>query len=136
MDIQTISVDPITGKVSFGLVSKSYTGAMKLAQVVILSLMNMPGKDVLDPSLGGGLPSLLGYNVGEETIDDIRGEIVRMVNKSADEIILSQTGLDIPASEKLGELRVLGVESGGAADSIRVRIRIVNESGKNIDVSL
>ena len=136
MDIQIIQVDPITGRVSFGLQARSITGAEKLTQIVVLSLLNAPGRDVLDPDKGGGLTSLLGYNVGDDSIDDIKSEIVRKVNKTMDEIILSQIGLSIANSEKLREIRVLGVSPGTALDEIIVRLRIINEAGRTTDVSV
>ena len=136
MDLQVMQVDPITGKVSFGLAPRALTGAEKLTQIVVLSLMTVPGRDVLDPSKGGGLPDLLGYSVGDDSVEELKGEIVRKVNKTAAEITLSQVGKDLSDSERLREIRVLSVARGEAIDEIIVRLRIINESGRTVDISV
>lgn len=136
MDLQVMQVDPITGKVSFGLAARSLAGAEKLTQLVVLSLLTVPGRDVLDPSKGGGLPDLLGYSVGDDSVEELKGEIVRRINKTAAEITLSQIGEDLTDAERLREIRVLGVARGQAIDEIIVRLRIINESGRTVDISV
>lgn len=134
MDISLIQVDPETKRVSMSLSPKSVKGVSKLVQVVVLSLLNVPGKDVLDPSLGGGIPEMIGMNYDPTDLSDILAELTRRVRKSEAEIISDQIGLDLPAEERLKEIRILSVSPGGALDEVEAKIRVVNVLGQISDM--
>lgn len=133
-DIQVIDVDQITRKVSFTLLPKQVSGIYKLIQVVVLSLMNSPGRDVLDPEKGSGLPKLVGSNVDPGNSTAVYGDIAQKINKAEAEIIAAQVGLGDPASEKLAELQILSITAGVNVDEIDVRLRIVNQEGRASDI--
>lgn len=135
MDIQVIDVDPITRKVSFGIKPKKVTGISKLIQVVVLSLMNIPGKDVLDPDKGGGLPAMIGSNIDPNDSTELYGEIARRVRKSETEIVADQVGLGDSPSEKLAELQIIDIRRSEVnMDEIFVRIRVINQEGRATDI--
>lgn len=134
MDVQMIERDPLSGRISFKLRAKRLTGISKLVQIVVLSLMNVPGQDVLDPDKGGGIPTLVGSNIDPNDSTEIFAEVARRIRKTEQEIIDFQIGVNDPPDEKLRELRILGIERGGSADEVFVRIRVVNEAGQATDV--
>lgn len=134
MDIQVIDVDPVTKKVFFKLYPKKVTGIYKLIQIVVLSLMNVPGRDILDPEKGGGLPSLVGSNIDPNDSTEIYADIAQRVAKTESEIITDQIGLDDPPAEKLKELRLVDIRQGQNVDEILLRLRIINQEGRSSDI--
>lgn len=133
MDISLIYIDPITRVLSFKVGVFPLTGIMKLVQIVVLSLLNISGKDVLNPEDGGGLPDLIGWGPDASADNEILGEVVRRLYKTEVEISNYQTGLDLPPDEKLKTLKVLEL-TRPSADEIQVRIRVINELGRTIDM--
>lgn len=133
-DLQLIDVDEITRVVSFGIKPKKVTGISKLIQIVVLSLLNVPGRDVLDPDKGGGLPALIGYNIDLNDSTEIFAEVVQRVKKTHSEVVAAQIGLDEEPEEKLQELQIVEIKQGTNADELFVRIRIVNEAGRTADI--
>lgn len=134
MDIQLIDIKPDTREVYFVLRARKVTGISKLVQIVVLSLLNVPGQDVLSPDKGAGLPALVGSNIDINDTTEIYGEIAQRVRKSENEIIADQIGINDPSSEKLSELRIIGIDQGETLDQILVRIRVINQEGLATDI--
>lgn len=133
-DVQVIDVDPITRRVSFRLKPKLITGISKLIQIVVLSLMNVPGRDVLDPEKGGGLPAMIGMNIDPNDSTEVFAEIAQRVKKSQDEIVSAQIGLNEDPEARLQELQIVSIQKGETLDEVLVRIRIINEAGRASDI--
>jgi hypothetical protein len=133
LDISLIYVDPKTRILSFKVGTFPITGVMKLVQIVVLSLLNISGKDVLRPEDGGGIPDLIGWGIDETNNTELLGEIVRRVHKTEVEVSNSQTGLDISPDEKLKSIKVLEV-TRPSLDEVLVRLRLTNELGQSTDV--
>jgi hypothetical protein len=134
MEIRLIDIEPVTRRVSFRLQPKVVTGVLKLAQVVIISLLNIPGKDILDPTSGGGLPELIGFNIGTDDMLEITSELTRRIRKTEAEVLDKQIGLTIAANERLKEIQILLIGPGASDDEVLVRLRIINELGQQLDV--
>lgn len=134
MDISLIKVDPNTNLVSFEMSSKPVKGLQKLVQIVAISLMTVPGKDILNPELGAGIPELIGMNFDPTDYSDILGELTRRIKKTEKEVLAAQIGSTAPASEKLTELKIISVGPGTSLDEIYAKIRIINELGQQSDV--
>lgn len=133
-DIKVIQVDPSSRKVSFRVSSLPISGIDLLIQVVILSLLNVPGQDVLDLNDGGGFPEMIGMNIDATDTTEVAAEISRRVRKSQTEIIAAQTGLNLLPQEKLKELFISSIKPGENIDEVLVTIRIINEAGQLTDV--
>lgn len=133
-DVKVVFVDPTTRRVSFQASSLPISGIDLLIQVVILSLLNVPGQDVLDPNDGAGIPDMVGMNIDATDSTEVLAEITRRIKKSQTEIINAQTGLDLLPEEKLKELFVAKVAGGEQIDEVLVTIRIINEAGRISDV--
>lgn len=136
MDVQVVNVDPVDGRVSLQLSSKILLGSAKLNQIVVLSLLNVPGKDILDPSLGAGLPELIGSSIDSTDSTEVLGEVNRRVKKAQSEIVQAQIGLDLLPEEKLRELHVVSVTPGATIDEVLLTLRVINEAGRVTDLVL
>lgn len=134
MEILLIYIDPSTRRVSFKIQPKIASGVLKLTQIVLLSLLNVPGQDVLDPEDGGGIPELVGFNFGPDEFNEIAAEVTRRVRKTETEVLDKQIGLSILPSERLNEIQIVNIEEGDGIDSVFVRLRIINELGQTQDV--
>lgn len=136
MDLQVIDVDQVTRKVFLAVSSKTVTGIYKLIQIVVLALLNTPGKDVLDPQKGGGFLSLIGSNIDPNDSSSVYADIAYRVSKVEDEIISNQIGLSGPKAEKLQELRLLDITKGETEDEYLVKIRIISQEGRSSDITV
>jgi hypothetical protein len=134
VEILLIFIDPDSRRVTFKIQPKIASGVLKLTQIVLLSLLNIPGQDVLDPENGGGIPELLGFNFGPDETNEIVSEVTRRVRKTEAEILTQQIGYTIPASERLKEVKIIGVDEGDGIDAVFIRLRIINELGQQQDV--
>lgn len=134
MEILVIYIDPATKRVTFRIQPKVVSGVLKLTQIVLLSLLNIPGQDVLNPEEGGGIPELIGFNFGEGELNEIAAEVTRRVRKTEAEVLDQQIGLTIPPAERLREIQIINIEQGDGIDSVFVRLRIINELGQQQDV--
>jgi hypothetical protein len=133
-DVKVVEVDPITRKVRFVSSPLPINGVDLLIQVVVLSLLNVPGQDLLHIDDGGGFPEMIGMNIDATDSTEVMGEILRRVKKSEAEIISTQVGLNLTAVEKLKQLRVVSVDPGEDIDEVLVKIRIVNQAGQAADI--
>ena len=134
MDIQLVDVDPVTRVLFFELSPRTLKGISKLVQIVVLSLLNIAGQDVLDPEKGGGLPSLISSNIDPSDSTEIFADVAQRVRKTETEVIDAQIGINDPPEEKLQELRIIELTNGENIDEVLVRIRIISEAGQATDV--
>lgn len=133
MDIQLIDLD-VNNRIFFVLKAKKLKGVSKLVQIVVLSLLNVPGGDVFDPEKGGGIPSMVSLNIDPNDSTEIFGEIAQRVKKSKTEIITDQIGLDDAPEEKLSDIQIISIENGEDIDEVFVRLRVLNEAGQATDI--
>lgn len=133
-DLRVIKVDPVTGRLTFEVSSSPITGSELLTQVVVLSLLNNPGQDVLDPDDGGGIPEMIGMNIDATDSTEIIAEVTRRIKKSQTEIINAQSTLNLDSEQKLRELNIGDIRQGDSIDEVLVVIRIINEAGRITDI--
>lgn len=127
-DIKQIEVDPITRRVSFKTSAKYVEGIEELVQVVVLSLLNTPGKDPLDIERGAGLPALIGYNITDT--NEVFSEAARRITITEREVKERQAGLDISSEAKLKNINLIDILEGDNATEMLVRLEIINELGR------
>jgi hypothetical protein len=120
--------------VSFGFSPTPLTGMAKLVQIVVLSLLNVPGQDILDPISGGGLPELVGSNIDATDTTELLAEVARRVKKTQTEVIQSQVGLDLIAEERLREIKIVSTAPGETIDEVLIKLRVINEAGRSSDL--
>ena len=136
MDISLLRRDPLTGEVTLGLQSRVVIGVQKLLQLVILSLLNTPGKDIIEPERGGGLPDMIAGNFDASDLTEIVAELTQKIRKTEAEVISSQAGLTVPASERLKEINIVSINQGDSVDQILITIRVTNELGQHPEAVL
>jgi hypothetical protein len=136
MDLQVIDIDSTTRRVYLTVKAKTVSGIYKLIQIVVLALLNTPGKDVLDPATGGGFLSLIGSNIDPDDSSSLYADISYRVSKVEDEIIASQVGLSDDKSEKLQELRLIDIKKGETDGEYLVRIKVINQEGRSSDITV
>lgn len=134
MDIQLIAVHPTTRVVSLKTGTRLVTGLNELVQVVVLSLFNNPGRDVLDPGRGSGIPSMIGMNYDTNNMTEILGELTRRIKITETEVLNAQIGLQISPAAKLRELKLIRVGPGANEGEVEAKIRIINELGQRSEV--
>jgi len=133
-DLQLIEVGS-DNVVRFKMTSKLVTGFNKLVQIVVLTLLDVPGRNVLYPEDGGAIPSLIGQNIGITDTNELFSDITERVKRTQTQVIQNQIGLDDQSSEKLREIRIVELKRDDfQPDSVYVRLRIVNEAGRQVDV--
>lgn len=135
-EIKIVHVDPITREVSLELSSKEVTGMDKLVQLVVIGLLETPGRSVLDSESGGGLLDLIGTNLSLDDPQEIYSEVQLRVSKVESEIFNNQVGLDLDPEEKLKSLKLLEIREGNQEDVVFVRIRVINELGRIEDLAV
>jgi len=136
-DFKVYTRDPITGQVTLEVPNppQKISGLDKLVQVVILALLNDPGRSAFYPTNGSGIPSLVGSNISSEDQTEVLAEISSKVDKIEEEILDSQSDLENEdPSERLREIIVLNAETGVNIDEVLLELRVVSESGEEINL--
>lgn len=134
MDIQLIQIDDQSRKITLGMSPRPVKGLTKLAQIVLLSLLNTPGKDILDPDRGAGILDMIGMNFDPTDFSEILSETTRRVRITETEILRDQIGLELDSNEKLKEIKIISVGPGENLGEVNIRIRIINELGQQSDM--
>jgi hypothetical protein len=134
-DIQIIQVDPKTGLTTMGMGNspKILTGINLLAQVVSLSFLRNPGRDVFAPTEGAGIRADIGqFNFTQE--DELKLLVMQRTKVVEKEVIGRQTaGIGDPA-ERLKKLTVLDIATDLQNSRVVARVRLTSEAGDTTDV--
>jgi hypothetical protein len=136
-DIQITQLDPKTGIVSLGLTNapKTLSGILLLAQVVALSYMRNPGKDVIDPTEGSGLRGDIGqYNFDPNDPSTVRLLCISRTKIVQAEVLARQQGTTINPVERLASLRVQTVAFDSTTYDTLLQVQITNEAGDTTTV--
>lgn len=113
------------------------SGKDKLIQIVLLSLLTDPGRNVSYYANGSGLPSLVGSNIDPSDPTEVLSDVSERIEKARDEIIDAQSSLkNETPSERLQDLILINVDIGDQIDEIFVKIRIVSEAGDELDLTI
>jgi ribosomal protein RSM22 (predicted rRNA methylase) len=133
-DIQVMDVDQETREVIFGIKPKILKGFPKLIQMVVISLLNVPGKDLLDPGKGGGLQAMIGTGIDPNDATSVFSELVRRIKKAESEVISDQIGSSDPPEAKLSQIQLVDIQTGDSIDQILVTVRVINQTGQASDI--
>lgn len=136
-EYQVIKIDERTRKVTVDppFPPKEITGIDKLIQVVVLAILNDPGRSVFDPERGSGIPSMIGTNFDPNDPQDSISRVSERIDKIKDEIITDQhvlTNEDL--SELLADLEITNVDTGLNIDSLEVELSLISQSGASANV--
>lgn len=127
-DVRVVSQNRVTGVYSFGMSRppQFVEGIDLLAQIIVIELMTTPGRNIVDPSAGGNLQSLIGSNVDFDEEAEIFTEIQMMVRAAEENIKDRQANSNRPANEKLGSLQLLDVVPDEDQAQLEIIIKIVS----------
>lgn len=138
--IQTVSVisskfSTLTpaSKVLFrvGEKTKTISGLMKLVQLFVKILLQSPGSDVFNPSLGGGLQDMVGRLTSTKRSDRLLAQITQAVDQTRKQIRRSQLNTPgLPVEERLLSATILDVRMIPTLDEAQVRVQIDNVAGQ------
>lgn len=134
-DIQVIQFDQNNGLATLALQDspKIVTGMTKLVQIVVLSFLRNPGRDVIDPEEGSGLRADIGqFNFSED--NEVKLLVIQRTKAVEKEVLERQEGLVSDPTERLKALKILDV--GVDADTAKavLRVQVINEAGDTTDV--
>lgn len=133
MDFQVISKNPITNEILLGppIPPRTISGARELLQIVVLSLLNTPGRNAQYPLMGSGIPAMIGQvNLSEKDTSEIFSILVGKVEKVKNEILEYQKALTkSSAAALLSDLLIINIESGATFDAISIRFRMITQDG-------
>ena len=132
-DYKVISIDPVTREVTIKppATPTKVSGLEKLVQVVVLALINRPGRSAMYPTSGAGMHDFIGqYNMAVNDPSETLGAVMERVEKIKEEILEYQNSLtNEDPSERLKDFTALSVEQGTQIDQVVVKFRLVSEAG-------
>lgn len=134
-DIQLMKRDPSTGVLTMGMgrSPKIITGIDLLAQVVALSILKNPGRDVIDPEEGSGLRDAIGqYNLSSP--DELKLLVLQRIKQVEKDILSRQAETPSDPSEKLKKLTVVDIAVDSGVGKVLARVRVLNETGASTDI--
>ncbi len=136
-DFKVVQIDEITRKVtiSAGFTPKKVAGVDKLIQIVVLAILNDPGRNAFYPEQGSGIPSLIGTNINPNDPTEALADVSERIEKIRDEILENQNGLENEElTERLSDLQVLSVETGVQIDEVIVKLKLTSEAGNTTTI--
>lgn len=107
------------------------SGTAKLLQTFIKVLLTTPGSDLFNPTLGGGLRSVIGtaFNSSVTAESRVRTAISNTENQLQS---LHSGASNLPASEKLRSVSVLSVEFSIDDSALYARIAVTSQDGNRV----
>jgi phage baseplate assembly protein W len=121
---------------TFSRKPRIFSGVHKLAQSISKVLLTAPGSDRYSPELGSGLLTSLNSPVGRNELEEARRDISISVSVLEDRLIAAQTGLTLPADEKLQSLDIVLIDFDFSDGGWDIRLRVVSEAGNSVSVNL
>lgn len=119
-----------------GLAPRAVTGVHKLAQFVTKLLLTTQGSDLFDPDYGSGLLYLLKDSRTLQEMTDLKADIANHIRDVRRQVIVSQTNLSLPSSERLRDLQLISVDFDEVNLRFRIEVRLTSEAGESRSLSL
>ena len=111
-------------------------GIQKIVQIVVLKILKSPGQDIISPITGAGMLSVIQGNISDDP-SEVLAELSPLVKKIESEIIEEQTNVDLPDSERLLKLNLVGIEQDpNNLTSYFMTIEIINEEEEIIQATV
>jgi len=139
-EYKIINIDPITRVVTLipPIYPEKISGLEKLVQIVVMALLNSPGRSAMYPEQGAGLKDFIGqYNISITDPSEMLGEIAEKIEKIKEEILDNQNSLENDApSERLADFIALSVDQGANIDQVVVKFRVISEAGDEANFAI
>lgn len=116
---------------------KGITGLERLVQHFTKILIQTPGSDSFNPTVGGGILSLVGTVVGRNDTVTLRSAIVSAVARTKDQIVIRQSKIpQIPPDERLLRADAIAVGFNPNTTTLAARISLGAVSGRDAVANL
>jgi hypothetical protein len=116
----------------------SVNGISALVQVVVKTLLTIPGRDVFAPGYGGGLPSVINSSTNPAKQSGLRADVGFSISKTSEDIINEQNSSDdiLTKEERLKSLTLENLSFDSASKVWCVDIGVESEAGITQTVGL
>lgn len=116
---------------------KSLKGIERLVQLFVKLLLQTPGSDKFEQSLGGGLMSIIGKNISRHDSKSVQSAVVSAVTRTRDQI-LSIQGKDgrIPLDERLLTAKTEAIGFDPNTTTVAARVALSAVSGRQAVANL
>lgn len=115
-----------------GPVPSKTRGILRLMQVFLRLLLQTPGSDIFAPTLGGGMLSHVGQNVGVDDGSNVTSGIIISVDNTKSQLIQIQgRNQTIPPDERLLSADVLSAGFNKNETAILVSIQLTSQAGES-----
>jgi hypothetical protein len=112
-------------------------GLEKLIQYFVKVLLQNPGSDIFNPTLGGGVLGLVGRVVSKKDSSALSASLVSSVNQTRDQIIKQQGQINrLPSDERLLRADTQAVGFNPNTTTLAARISIGAVSGRTAVANL
>lgn len=106
---------------SIGNTPRASTGLEKLTQHFLMWLFRDPSTDIFAPGSGGGLLAIADRLATTSNVLQLRSSIARAFSVTTRQVVQAQTGLRIPARERLLDTEILSIVAAPTSDEIQVK---------------
>lgn len=112
------------------------TGLDKLIQLVTMSLLSSPGRDIFNPRGGAGLREILPKGANQTTEDGVLSDVSISLMRVEDEIKSAQNEEEEDPNARLASLALVSVQFDLPNSKWEVVVRLTAESGVRAEPSI
>lgn len=116
--------------------SKVVNGNRAVEQHLIKLLLTDPGTDLFNPTLGAGLNKAIRTPVTEHNLQTVKADIGQAIIRAQGQMVSSQAGLTIPASERLLSVDIRRLEFDDSNRVWKIELKMNMEDGNVLRVLL
>lgn len=107
-----------------------------LVQIVVKMIKTTPGRDILSPTVGMGIRSILPPIAASIEEQSARAEVAKGLLKITEEIKAGQSDPNLKADEKLERLDLLDVTFDTTQGLWDIRVQVVSAAGAEAELGL
>jgi hypothetical protein len=140
--VAVLAEKPVPGRKSLihfdlGKSFKTLQGIERTVQIFIKLLLQTPGSDKFEPTVGGGLLMILGKTFSKDNSSLLQSQAVTAVNRTRDQIVSLQTkNSRIPSDERLLTANIEAVGFNALITSLTMRVILTMVSGRQAVANL
>jgi len=126
----TLTSKPSKVDFEIGAKTRRIRGVLKLMQLFCKVLLQSPGSDIFNPTMGGGLQDLVGTVTSADASTRNMVLLSQAVSNTASQIKSTQVNSPgLPLSERLLRAELADIKFVRQLDEARARVRLVSMSG-------
>lgn len=107
------------------------SGIVRLVQRFITMLLTSPGTDLYQPTMGGGLQSLIARTFSRKDTQSLQSIAVQAVRKTVSDLVAVQSTSDfLSPDERISSAQVTGVTFDARTTTLAIQASLDSESGR------